>query len=69
MTRFNFNDFRHFERTPTSPHALNWNVSNLLYSSVSCRAKVESWNNETGEYRIVLTGTLDMDPNFWYNIY
>lgn len=69
MTRFNFNDFRHFERTPTSPQALNWNVSNLLYSSVSCRAKVESCNTETGEYRIVLTGTLDMDPNFWYNVY
>ena len=26
-------------------------------------------NPETGEYRIVLTGTLDTDPTFWYNIY
>ena len=69
MTRFNFSDFRWFERTPSSPQALNGNISNLLYSSVSCRAKVESCNTETGEYRIVLQGTLDMDPNFWHSVY
>ena len=69
MTRFNFNDFKYFDRTPTSPQALNWNISNLMYSSVSCRAKVENCNTETGEYRIVLTGTLDLDPNFWNTVY
>jgi hypothetical protein len=69
MTCFNFTDFKYFDRTPTSPQALNWNISNLMYSSVSCRAKVENCNTETGEYRIVLTGTLDLDPNFWNTIY
>ena len=61
MYWFNFNDFRFFERPISSPRHLNEGISALVYSSVNTRAKVDSINPETGEYRIVLQGTLDMD--------
>jgi len=63
--RFNVSDFKWFDRTPASPNHMQWHFSNLLYNSVSSRAKVESVNPETGEYRIILTGTLDNEP-FWF---
>ena len=67
MTKFTFNDFRMLEKCPTSPKQLQGGISSLVYCSVNTRAKVESCNPETGEYRIVLQGTLDMDnPNYWY---
>ena len=48
-------------------HILRRGISTLVFSSVNTRAKVESCNPETGEYRIVLQGTLDMDsPNYGY---
>jgi hypothetical protein len=61
MTKFHFNDFRHFERTPMSPSYLQTKITDLVYSSVHTRCRVESVNPETGEYRIVLQGTLDWD--------
>lgn len=64
MYWFNFNDFRWFERPNASPRHLNEGFTHLVYSSVSPRAKVESLNPETGEYRIVLQGTLDFD-RYW----
>ena len=33
----------------------------MIMSSVNARAKVELCNPETGEYRIILQGTLDKD--------
>jgi len=67
MTKFTFNDFRTLEKCPTSPKMMQGSISCLVYSSVNSRAKVESCNPETGEYRIILQGTLDMDnPNYWY---
>ena len=65
MTRFTYNDFRYLERCPTSPGCLQSHISNLVYCSVATKAKVETVNPETGEYRIVLQGTLDMDHP-WY---
>ncbi|MFH2054540.1 MAG: hypothetical protein ABIJ61_01160 [bacterium] len=61
MYWFNFNDFRGFERPNASPRHFSNGVTNLIYSSVNPRCKVESVNPETGEYRIVLQGTLDFD--------
>ncbi len=50
------------ERTPTSPSALSSGLWDVLSHSISSRAKVDGYNLETGEYRIVLQGTLDLDP-------
>ncbi len=65
MPRFHYNDFRSLEKSPSSPSHLHSRISDLVYSSVTARAKVESINPDTGEYRIVLQGTLDVEstPN------
>lgn len=59
MVKFRYQNFPAIERTPTSPAALQFRLTELLYNSCTCRAKVESINPTTGEYRIVLQGTLD----------
>lgn len=64
MKSFTYNDFRFLEKTPTSPKQMQWGISNLVYCSVNTKAKVESCNPETGEYRIVLQGTLDMTNQY-----
>lgn len=61
MAKFTFNDFRTLEKCPTSPSQMQSGISCLVFSSVNTKAKVEICNPETGEYRIVLHGTLDMD--------
>ena len=50
------------ERTPASPLALSSGLWDVLSHSISSRAKVDGYNLDTGEYRIVLQGTLDLDP-------
>jgi hypothetical protein len=56
------------EKSPTSPSRLQWKISEIMLNSSACRCKVESVNPTTGEYRIVLQGTLDTVegniPNF-----
>jgi hypothetical protein len=59
VVKFRYQNFPTIERTPTSPAALQYRLTELLYNSTTCRAKVESVNPTTGEYRIVLQGTLD----------
>ena len=49
------------ERSPSSPSALSTGLWNVLSHSITSKAKVEACNLETGEYRIVLQGTLDLD--------
>ncbi|MBI3872277.1 MAG: hypothetical protein HY304_04265 [candidate division Zixibacteria bacterium] len=67
MTKFTISDFRGLEKCPTSPKQLQGGISCLVFSSVNTKARVESCNPETGEYRIILQGTLDMDnPTFGY---
>ncbi len=61
MAKFTFNDFRTLEKCPSSPSNMQVCITNLVFSSVNTKAKVENCNPETGEYRIVLQGTLDMD--------
>lgn len=60
MYRFNVHDFNWFERYPTSPAMLQTKINELVCCSYNTKAKVESINPETGEYRIILQGTLDM---------
>lgn len=68
MGKFTYNDFKWLEKCPTSPKQMNDGIANLVFCSVNTKAKVESCNPETGEYRIVLQGTLDLDsPHFGYN--
>jgi hypothetical protein len=49
------------ERTQMSPKALSTGIWDVVSHSISTRAKVEGFNAETGEYRVVLQGTLDLD--------
>ncbi len=59
MSRFNLQDLHSLEVSPSSPGGLRSKVGELIIGSTMCRAKVEAVNTETGEYRIVLQGTLD----------
>ena len=61
MPRMDPNTLSAIERTPASPSALSTGLWDVLSHSISTRAKVEGFNFETGEYRIVLQGTLDLD--------
>ena len=61
MPRFRIYDLNTIERSPTSPASLRNKISEMIMSSVNARAKVEVINPETGEYRIVLQGTLDRE--------
>ncbi len=61
MARFRIQDIRCLENTPTAPGNLRSKVSELIFSSTTARAKVEAINPDTGEYRVVLQGTLDKE--------
>ncbi|MFQ5768883.1 MAG: hypothetical protein ACE5ID_12990 [Acidobacteriota bacterium] len=63
MSRFRINDIHTVENAPTSPGSLRSKVGEMILSSTTCRAKVEAINPETGEYRIVLQGTLDKEES------
>ncbi len=61
MPRFQIHDIQSLEHSPTAPGTLQNKLSELIFSSHRCMAKVEAINPETGEYRVVLQGTLDKD--------
>jgi len=61
MTRFRLDDFTLLETAPTSAAALRAKLGEMLISSTSARVRIESVNPQTGEYRIVLQGTLDTE--------
>ena len=61
MARFRIDDLESIEKTPTSPNTLRTKIKEVIFSSTSARARVESIDPETGEYKIVLQGTLDRD--------
>lgn len=65
MTRFRLNDFGYLENASASPANLRTHIGEMIVNSVKVRARVESVNPETGEYRIVLQGTLDQTPVKW----
>ena len=61
MSRFRIDDFDMLETSPTSASALRFKLGEMLLSSTSARVKVENANTKTGEYRIVVQGTLDLE--------
>lgn len=61
MTKSRIHDLQTVEKTPTSPAALRHKVGEMILGSTAVRAKVEALNPDTGEYRIVLQGTLATD--------
>ena len=61
MARFRINDVHVVESAPTSPATLRNKLGDMILSSTTCRAKVDAINPETGEYRIVLQGSLDKE--------
>ena len=61
MSRFQLDDFPLLEIAPTSAAALRSKLGEMLISSTSARIKIESVNPQTGEYRLVVHGTLDME--------
>jgi len=65
MAYFRLQDFYSLERSPSSPASLRNKIANMLLNSCYANAKVEMVNRETGEYRIVLHGTLDKEEGKW----
>ncbi len=63
MARFRIQDIRTIEVSPTSPGTLKTKLGEMLFSSINATARVEGFNPETGEYRIVLQGTLDKEES------
>jgi len=61
MSGFRPEDLNSIERAPTSPAALTHGLWEVLSNSIVTKAKVDSYNWETGEYRVVLQGTLDLE--------
>ncbi len=61
MPRFTMDDLHSLERPQTSPHMLRTKVGDVIVNSTNCRAKIEAINPDTGEYRLVLQGTLDKE--------
>jgi len=61
MSRFRIQDLQSLERSPTSPGSLRLKIGELLVQSVNAVAEVEMIDRDTGEYRVILHGTLDLD--------
>ena len=61
MARFRMDDLKSIEHAPTSPSTLRSKIAEVILSSTHARCRVESINPETGEYRVVLQGTLDRE--------
>ena len=60
-------DLNAIERAPVSPAALTQGLWEVLRNSVASKARVDSFNWETGEYRVVLQGTLDLSETKFEN--
>ena len=63
MPRFRIQDIQMIETAPTSPGSLRSKVGEMIINSTNCRAKIDSINPETWEYRVVLEGTLDQEDS------
>lgn len=62
MPSFKFQEIRSLEASSVNPTQLKSKVGDMILSSTNVHAKVESINQETGEYRLVLQGTLQEGP-------
>ena len=65
MPRFHVQDFKSIENSPTSPAVLRTKIGEMILHSTVARARVEAINPETGEYRVILQGTLDKEETKW----
>lgn len=63
MSRFKLTDLSSLEKSPTSPLTLRNKIGEMLFNSTQAEATVEVVNRETGEYRVVLQGTLDTEES------
>jgi len=63
MPRFRIQDIQSIENAPTSAGTLRSKISEMIVNSTSFRAKIDSINPDTWEYRVVLQGTLDKQEN------
>jgi hypothetical protein len=61
MAKIHVHNLRSLENAPTSPANLRTMIGEVILNSSVARAKVEALNPETGEYRVVLQGTLDRE--------
>jgi len=61
MPRFRIHDISSLEAAPTSAGSLRSKLGEMIINSTTVRARVETVNPETGEYRVVLQGTLDRE--------
>ena len=61
MTRFKLQDLSTLESSPTSPATLRAKIGDLIVHSMNAVAQVEMVDRETGEYRVILQGTLDLE--------
>jgi len=59
MIKFDARDLDVIRNAKLSYSTLKRQLNNMVESSENCRAIVERLNRTTGEYRIVLQGTLD----------
>lgn len=65
MTTFRLQDLRALENGANSPGTLRSKIGEMILKSTVCRAKVDAVNPDTGEYRVVLQGTLDREEAPW----
>ncbi len=61
MARFRIEDLRTIEVAPTSPATLRSKITEVILNSTHAKARIESLNIDTGEYKVVLQGTLDRE--------
>ena len=59
MSKFQVRDLSALEDAKSSPGSLRARVDDLLVHSTRARVRVETLNRESGEYRVVLQGTLE----------
>ena len=65
MARFRIDDVQNLDMAPTSPANLRAKIGEMILSSTVVRARVETANPETGEYRLILQGTIDKEETRW----
>lgn len=63
MPRFRIHDIHNLESAPASPASLRNKLGEMILNSTTVRAKVEVLNQDTGEYRLVLQGSLDKEES------
>ncbi len=62
MAQVKFTDLEKLNVTKLSGASLKKQISAMLENSSQCRAILETINQDTGEYRIVLQGIIETNP-------